>query len=48
MTSESASRSIQAGRTDDVPPHWDERTILTTGAGLAAGPVTLLAWAARP
>ncbi|HEY5359325.1 MAG TPA: DinB family protein [Streptosporangiaceae bacterium] len=30
MTSESASQSISAGRTDDVPPRWDERTILTT------------------
>ena len=30
MTSESASQSISAGRTDDVPPSWDERTILTT------------------
>jgi uncharacterized damage-inducible protein DinB len=30
MTSESASQSISAGRTDDIPPSWDERTILTT------------------
>jgi uncharacterized damage-inducible protein DinB len=30
MTSESASQSISAGRTDDIPPRWDERTILTT------------------
>jgi uncharacterized damage-inducible protein DinB len=30
MTSESASQSIQAGRTDDMPASWDERTILTT------------------
>ena len=30
MTSESASQSISAGRVDDVPPSWDERTILTT------------------
>jgi uncharacterized damage-inducible protein DinB len=30
MTSESASQSIAAGRADDVPPSWDERTILTT------------------
>jgi uncharacterized damage-inducible protein DinB len=30
MTSESASQSIAAGRTDDVPASWDERTILTT------------------
>jgi uncharacterized damage-inducible protein DinB len=30
MTSASASQSISAGRTDDVPPSWDERTILTT------------------
>jgi uncharacterized damage-inducible protein DinB len=30
MTSESASQSILAGRTDDVPDSWDERTILTT------------------
>ncbi len=30
MTSESASQSILAGRTDDVPVSWDERTTLTT------------------
>ena len=36
MTSESASlrfftsQSIAAGRADDVPPSWDERTVLTT------------------
>jgi uncharacterized damage-inducible protein DinB len=30
MTSESASQSISAGRADDVPPSWDERTVLTT------------------
>jgi uncharacterized damage-inducible protein DinB len=30
MTSQSASQSILAGRTDDVPDSWDERTILTT------------------
>jgi hypothetical protein len=30
MTSASASQSISVGRTDDVPPSWDERTILTT------------------
>ena len=30
MTSESASQSISAGRADDIPPSWDERTILTT------------------
>lgn len=30
MTSESASQSIAAGRTDDVPPSWDERIVLTT------------------
>jgi uncharacterized damage-inducible protein DinB len=30
MTSESASQSIPAGRTDDIPARWDERTILTT------------------
>ncbi len=30
MTSESAAQSIAAGRTDDIPPDWDERTILTT------------------
>jgi uncharacterized damage-inducible protein DinB len=30
MTSESASQSIVAGRTDDIPSSWDERTILTT------------------
>jgi uncharacterized damage-inducible protein DinB len=30
MTSQSASQSISAGRTDDIPPSWGERTILTT------------------
>jgi uncharacterized damage-inducible protein DinB len=30
MTSESASQSISAGRADDIPASWDERTILTT------------------
>jgi uncharacterized damage-inducible protein DinB len=30
MTSEPAPQSISAGRTDDIPPSWDERTILTT------------------
>ena len=32
MTSQSASQSLDssAGRTDDVPPAWDERTTLTT------------------
>ncbi|HEY1319477.1 MAG TPA: DinB family protein [Streptosporangiaceae bacterium] len=30
MTSESASQSIAPGRVDDLPPTWDERTILTT------------------
>jgi uncharacterized damage-inducible protein DinB len=30
MTSQSASQSILAGRADDVPDGWDERTILTT------------------
>jgi uncharacterized damage-inducible protein DinB len=30
MTSPSASQSIPVGRTDDVPPRWDERTVLTT------------------
>jgi uncharacterized damage-inducible protein DinB len=30
MTSESASPSIAVGRADDVPPSWDERTVLTT------------------
>ena len=30
MTYESASQSISAGRTDDIPSSWDERTILTT------------------
>jgi uncharacterized damage-inducible protein DinB len=30
MTSESASQSIAAGRTDDIPPRWDERTVLMT------------------
>jgi uncharacterized damage-inducible protein DinB len=29
MTSESASQSIAPGRTDDVPPTWDERAVLT-------------------
>ena len=30
MTAESASQAIAAGRTDDIPPSWDERTTLTT------------------
>jgi uncharacterized damage-inducible protein DinB len=30
MTSQSASQSISPGRADDVPPSWDERTVLTT------------------
>jgi uncharacterized damage-inducible protein DinB len=30
VTSEAASQSIAAGRTDDIPPTWDERTVLTT------------------
>ena len=30
MTSEPASQSISAGRTDDITPSWGERTILTT------------------
>ena len=30
MTSGTASQSIPAGRTDDVPPRRDERTILTS------------------
>ncbi len=30
MTAESASQSIAAGRVDDIPPSWDERTTLTT------------------
>jgi uncharacterized damage-inducible protein DinB len=30
MTSQSASQSISVGRTDDIPPSWDERTVLTT------------------
>ena len=30
MTSESASQSIAPGRADDIPPSWDERTVLTT------------------
>jgi hypothetical protein len=29
MTSESASQWISGGRTDDIPPSWDERTVLT-------------------
>jgi len=28
--SQSASQSISVGRTDDIPPSWDERTVLTT------------------
>jgi uncharacterized damage-inducible protein DinB len=30
MTSQSASQSIAPGRADDIPPSWDERTVLTT------------------
>ena len=30
MTSESAPQSISAGRTNDIPARWDERTTLTT------------------
>lgn len=30
MTYQSASQSLSAGRTDDVPASWDERTVLTT------------------
>jgi hypothetical protein len=30
MTSESASQSVSAGRADDIPSTWDERTVLTT------------------
>ena len=30
MTSEPASQSIAVGRADDLPPSWDERTVLTT------------------
>jgi hypothetical protein len=30
MTSQSASQSISAGRADDIPGSWDERTVLTT------------------
>jgi uncharacterized damage-inducible protein DinB len=30
MTSQSASQSILPGRADDIPPSWDERTVLTT------------------
>ena len=30
MTSESAAQSISAGRTDDIPARWDERTTLIT------------------
>jgi uncharacterized damage-inducible protein DinB len=30
MTSESASQSISPGRADDIPPSFDERTVLTT------------------
>jgi uncharacterized damage-inducible protein DinB len=30
MSSEPASQSISASRTDDVPSSWDERTVLTT------------------
>ena len=39
MTSESASQSIAAGRADDIPPGWDERTILTTFLDYARGTV---------
>ena len=39
MTSESASQSISVGRADDVPPSWDERTILTTFLDYARGTV---------
>jgi uncharacterized damage-inducible protein DinB len=35
MTSASASQSIAAGRTDDIPSSWDERTVLTTFLGYA-------------
>ena len=30
MTSQPASQSISADRTDDIPSTWDERTVLTT------------------
>src|ERR1700678_117727 len=45
MTSESASQSIPASqslsadRADDIPPGWDERTILTTFLDYARGTV---------
>jgi uncharacterized damage-inducible protein DinB len=39
MTSEPASQSISAGRADDIPPSWDERTTLTTVLDYARGTV---------
>jgi uncharacterized damage-inducible protein DinB len=39
MTSESASQSISPGRADDIPPTWDERTVLTTFLDYARGTV---------
>ena len=30
MTSESAAQSIAPGRADDIPPSFDDRTVLTT------------------
>jgi hypothetical protein len=39
MTSESASQSILPGRPDDIPPNWDERSILTTFLDDARGTV---------
>jgi uncharacterized damage-inducible protein DinB len=39
MTSQPASQSIAAGRADDIPPSWDERTILTTFLDYARGTV---------
>jgi uncharacterized damage-inducible protein DinB len=30
MTSESASQPVSAGRADDIPSSWDERTVLMT------------------
>lgn len=39
MTSGPASQSISAGRADDIPSSWDERTILTTFLDYARGTV---------
>jgi hypothetical protein len=39
MTSEPASQALSAGRADDVPSSWDERTTLTTFLAYARGTV---------